>query len=156
MNTDKASLCDPRSSAFIGGPVFFPGQREVSGEKSTDSSTERLRGGWGERRRAEGTRRRPCEAAFLSRPGLAFAPETLVAVLHALFDHGPDLRVAALPFGESLVAEVGQVGDAHFAGEKAADREIAEAGDEGGPAAVGGGVTGGPGDAVEDLLLQIG
>src|ERR1035441_8620959 len=91
-------------------------------------------GGRGDRRGNRG-----CEAALLFRPGLDFAAETLVAVLHALFDRGPYLRVAALPFGESLVAEVGQVGDAHFAGEKAADGEIAEAGEEGGPAAGGGG-----------------
>src|ERR1035441_269400 len=82
---------------------------------------------------------RGCEAALLFRPGLDFAAETLVAVLHALFDRGPDLRVAALPFRHGFVPEVGQVGDAHFAGEKAADGEIAEAGEEGGPAAVGGG-----------------
>src|ERR1039457_3555605 len=105
-------------------------------------------GGSGDRRGNRGG-----EAALLFRPGLDFAAETLVAVLHALFDRGPDLRVAALPFRHGFVPEVGQVGDAHFAGEKAADREIAEAGEEGGPAAVGGGGTGGPGDAVEDLLL---
>src|ERR1035438_9403195 len=86
-------------------------------------------------------------------PGLYFTADPLVAVLHALFDHRPDLRVAALPFGDCLVPEVRQVRHANLAGEETADREVAEAGEEGGPAAVLRGGTGGPGDAVQNLLL---
>src|ERR1017187_7269841 len=86
-------------------------------------------------------------------PRLYFAAESFVAALHAFFDHRPDFRVAALPFGDCLVPEVGQVRHAHLAGEETRDREVAEAGEEGGPAAVLGGGTGGPGDAVQNLLL---
>src|ERR1035438_5008705 len=86
-------------------------------------------------------------------PGLYIAADPLVAVLHALFDHRPDFRVASLPFGDCLVAEEGQVRHAHLAGEETADREIAEADEEGSPAAVLGGGSCGPGDAVQNLLL---
>ena len=42
-------------------------------------------------------------------PGIHFAAQGFVAVLHAVFDDGPDIRVAALPFADGSVTEIGQV-----------------------------------------------
>src|ERR1700730_17995260 len=81
-------------------------------------------------------------------PGLYFTAQALVAVLHALFDHGPDFGVAAFPVSDGAVADIGQVGDSHLAGIKTADGEVAEAVEEVHPAVVGGRGLGGPGDAI--------
>src|SRR6185437_16784104 len=58
-------------------------------------------------------------------PGLSFE-DPFIAVLHALFDDGPYLRIATLPFCYRDVAEVRQIGYAYLAREESTDHKNAQ------------------------------
>src|SRR5262245_46458045 len=86
-------------------------------------------------------------------PRSYFAAESLVSVLHPRLNHGPALGLPALLFDARLIAQRGQIGNASFAGEKAACGEIAEPAEPQYPVTIRGGGTRRPGNPIQDLLL---
>ena len=79
----------------------------------------------------------------------------LVAVLHALFDDGPDFRIAALPFGYGRIPQVRKIGNAHLAREESADRQVSKLVKKLYPGMIFFGGPLGPRNPVENLFLLV-